>query len=154
MRVLKEDDPVPEAAAVNPVAVKPVELEIPLETNEKEEPKSLFKGLLGKFKKEKDSLEAEIDFTEPKKEEETAGIGLPKGIKRLWGVTFVLIFVACMAFGLDRGLEYVFREYRWVIGTTNPWTAQLKSANVWTSAVAGVSVMFSTLRTGLFLLKN
>ena len=154
MKVLREDETVLEAPQIN--TVKPVELDIPLETVEPEEekPKSLFKGLLSRFKRDKDPVEEEIDFSESKNEDETGSFGLPRGIKRLWGVTFVLIFVACMAYGFDRGLEYVFREYRWVIGTTNPWTAQMQFANVLTSAIAGVSVMIATLRTGIFLLKG
>ena len=141
MRVLRDDEQSLEPAPVR--KEKPSELDLSIVNEEDDEPKSLFKGLLKRFKKEKNPNEAEIDFTEPKKEEETASLGLPRGIKRLWGITFVLVFVACLAYGLDRGLEYVFREYRWVIGTTNPWTGQLQSAYVFTSAIAGVSVMLS-----------
>ena len=84
----------------------------------------------------------------------TVSLGLPKGIKRLWGVTFVLIFLACLVYGSDKALVYIFKEYRWVIGTTNPWTAQLEFASASTSAIAGLSAMLATLRTGIYLLRN
>ncbi|MBE0633655.1 hypothetical protein IH574_03715 [Candidatus Bathyarchaeota archaeon] len=151
MRVLKEEDPLIEPVPFR--AEKPMELEF---TDEKtSEPKSLFKGLLNRLKKEKsDKPEEEIDFTEPRNNDQPVSLGLPKGIKRLWGVTFVLIFLACLVYGSDKALVYIFKEYRWVIGTTNPWTAQLEFASVSTSAIAGLSAMLATLRTGIYLLRN
>ncbi len=154
MRTLRDDQPIVEPA--------PVQVEQPLKLeaedvifDEPDEPKSFFKGILERFKRGKEEKrEVEIDFSEPKALEETVSSGLPKGLKRLWGVTFILIFLACLAFGLDTVTAYIFKEYRWVIGTTNPWTSQLELASFSTTAVAGFATTVSTLKTGIYLLKK
>lgn len=164
MRVLKEEAPVmiPEPVQAMPLQPQPqqsIELEIPEETPKEtatREKKSLFGSLLGRFKKnEQDelSLEEEIAFAE-KETEEGVSFGIPKGLKRIWGASLILVFIACMAYGSDVALAYIFKEYRWVIGTTNPWSSQLDTASVATAAIAGVAVMFSTLKTGIHLLRN
>lgn len=164
MRVLKDDPPVmmtkPEPITMQQTQPQnTLELELAEETPivaEKEEKKSLFGGLLGRFKKEDQnelSLEEEITFVEPETEIGTS-LGIPKGLKRIWGVSLVLVFIACMAYGSDIALAYIFKEYRWVIGTTNPWSSQLDTASVATAAIAGVAVMFSTLKTGIHLLRS
>jgi hypothetical protein len=164
MRVLKDDPPVmmtkPEPIAMQQTQPKnALELELAEEIPQKpsgEEKKSLFRGLLGRFKKEeKDelSLEEEITFREPETEMGVS-LGIPKGLKRIWGISLVLVFIACMAYGSEIALAYIFKEYRWVIGTTNPWSSQLDTASVATAAIAGVAVMISTLKTGIHLLRN
>ncbi|MCW4011940.1 MAG: hypothetical protein NWF07_03000 [Candidatus Bathyarchaeota archaeon] len=164
MRVLKDDTPVimPEAEPMTLQPVQPqntLELELAEETPNKpipEEKKSLFAGLLGRFKKEeKDelTLEEEIVFAEPDIEN-GGSFSIPKGLKRIWGVSLILVFIACLAYGSDIALAYIFKEYRWVIGTTNPWSSQLDTASIATAAIAGVAVMFSTLKTGIHLIRN
>ncbi len=155
MRVLKDDDPFSVPSVIQPE--KPVELG-PAEDRleEPKESKSIFKGLMNRFRKkdsEESNLETEINFTESLGDEEVS-LGIPKNLKRLWGATFVLIFLACLVYGSERALNYVFKEYRWVIGTTNPWTGQLKLASVSASTLATIATMISTLRTGLYLLKK
>ena len=155
MRALKDDDPFSVPSVVQ--LEKPVELG-PAEDRleEPKESKSIFKGLMDRFRKkdsEESSLEAEINFTESLGDEGVS-LGIPKSLKRFWGATFVLIVIACLAYGSERGLNYVFKEYRWVIGTTNPWTSQLKLASVSASTIATIATMISTLRTGLYLLKK
>ena len=156
MRVLKDDQPLNETAPVQ--LEQPVRLELTAnQVTEREEPKSFFKGLLGRFKGEKTDeprIETEIDFSEPNSDAENGSLGFPKSIRRIWGVTFVLIFIACLVFGLDRALAYIFKAYRWEIGTPNPWTSQLEFASVSTSAIAGIATMVSTLKTGVYLLKR
>ncbi len=159
MRVLKDDPTLMEPAPVQ--VEKPVQNivieEKPKEPEEKEEQKSIFSGLLGRFRRgnsDEPKLEEEINFTEPSSSEAGASLGIPRWLKRLWGATFVLIFIACLAYGSEKGLDYLFKEYRWVIGTTNPWTSQLRFASMATLTIAGIATMISTLRTGLFLLKR
>ena len=164
MRVLKDDTPVmiPEPIQTMPQQPQPqqsLELEILEETPKEkapEEKKSLFGGLIGRFKKEEQdelSLEEEIAFVEPDTEQGVS-LGIPKGLKRIWGVSLILVFIACLAYGSDVALAYIFKEYRWVIGTTNPWSSQLDNASVATAAIAGLAVMVSTLKTGIHLLRN
>jgi len=154
MRALKEDAPFTESSPVQ--LEKPVEELTQEEFEDPKESKSIFKGLLDRFRKkdsEESSLKAEINFTESLGDEEVS-LGIPKSLKRFWGATFVLIVIACLAYGSERALNYVFKEYRWVIGTTNPWTSQLKLASVSASTIATIATMISTLRTGLYLLKK
>ena len=153
MRTLKDDEPLTESLPV-PLE-KPVEELTQAEFEDPKEPKSLFKGLLDRFKKkDKESKrETEVNFTESSLDEE-ASLGIPKSLRRIWGITFVLIVLACLAYGSEKGLNYVFKEYRWVIGTTNPWTSQLKLVSVSASTIATIATMISTLKTGLYLLKK
>jgi hypothetical protein len=151
MRVLKDDTTTPELAqTVKEKAPEPILSDEFID--EQEKPKSIFSGLLGRFKKKDEESSQDLVFTE--KDEETSALGLPRGLKRLWGVTFILIFIACLAYGSDKGLDYLFKEFRWTIGTTNPWTAQLQFASVSTTAIAEFSAMIATLKTGLYLLKH
>lgn len=106
-------------------------------------------------KTEENPSEGEINFTEPSSlNEGESALGLPRGLRRLWGATFLLMFLACLAYGSEMALDYIFKEYRWVIGTTNPWTSQLQFATLSASSIAGIATMISTLKTGLFLLKD
>jgi hypothetical protein len=151
MRVLKDDTTTPELAqTVKEKAPEPVLSDEFID--EQENTKGIFSGLLGRFKKKDEESSQDLMFTE--KDEETSALGLPRGLKRLWGVTFILIFIACLAYGSEKGLDYLFKEYRWTIGTTNPWTAQLQFASVSTTAIAGFSAMIATFKTGLYLLKH
>ena len=152
MRALKDDAPFTESSPVQ--LEKPVEELTQEEFEDPKESKSIFKGLLDRFRKkdQESGLEADVNFTEQSLEEE--GSLVPKSLRRIWGVTFVLIFLACLAYGSERGLNYVFKEYRWVIGTTNPWTSQLKLVSVSATTIATIATMISTLRTGLYLLKK
>ena len=153
MRALKDDDPFSESFPVK--LEKPVEELTQAEFEDPKESKSIFKGLLDRFRKKdpESKLEAEINLSESSLEEEMSP-SIPKSLRKIWGATFVLIFLACLAYGSERALNYVFKEYRWVIGTTNPWTSQLKLASVSTSTIATIATMISTLRTGLYLLKK
>ncbi len=166
MRVLKDDTtltPIEQAPVLQQPQIQlqpqtPLELELAEESAKEkpkvEEKKSLFGGLFGRFKKEEEAkTEGEIDFTESAGEP-SVSFGIPKGLKRIWGVALLLVFVACLAYGSDKALAYLFKEYRWVIGTTNPWTRQLQTASVATSAIAGVAMMFATLKTSIHLLRN
>ena len=152
MRALKDDAPFTGSSPVQ--LEKPVEELTQEEFEDPKESKSIFKGLLERFKKKDQAsgLEANENFTEQSLEEE--GSLIPKSLRRIWGATFVLIVIACLAYGSERALNYVFKEYRWVIGTTNPWTSQLKLASVSASTIATIATMISTLRTGLYLLKK
>jgi hypothetical protein len=165
MRVLKDDAPLMEPEPVQPIMQQEAQPQSSLELELAEEPrkedaeekKSLFAGLFDRFKK-KDSdeqqLEEEINFVEPSSEESSLSLGIPRGLRRLWGAALILVFVACLVYGSQQTLSYLFKEYRWVIGTTNPWTSQLEMASVATKAIAGIAVMFATLKTGLHLIKN
>lgn len=163
MRVLKDEAPLMEPEPVKPLMQQPkpqssLELELAEEPKsvESEEKKSLFTGLFDRFKKkdsEKEPHEEEINFTELASEEGVS-LGIPKGLRRIWGAALILVFVAGLVYGSQQTLAYLFKEYRWVIGTTNPWTSQLEMASVATTAIAGVAVMFATLKTGLHLIKN
>ena len=150
MRTLNEDDPFPES--LPKTQEKPVEELTQEEFEDPKESKNIFSGLLDRFKKKDEPKLEEGNFTMTDLEE--GGSLIPKSLKRIWGVTFVLIFLACLAYCSERALNYVFKEYRWVIGTTNPWTSQLKMASAATTTIATLATIISTLRTGLYLLKK
>jgi len=152
MKVLKDDATTSESAPT--IKDKKPELVISDDfIDEQENPKSIFAGLLGRFKKKTDESSEEIIFTEPASDKSVT-LGLPRGLKQLWGVTFILIVIACLAYGSEKALAYLFKEYRWIIGTANPWTTQLQFATVSMTAIAGFSAMIATLRTGIYLLKH
>lgn len=131
------------------------------EVKPEEEKTGLFEGILGRFKKEEKPEEPKeelgLNKTPPVKEQPVVSvnsIGLPKGIKKLWGAAMILLFLACLAYCSERALDYAFREYRWVIGTTNPWTSQLAFNTMATTILAALGVMTATLRTGIYLIRN
>ncbi len=131
------------------------------EVNPEEKKVGLFEGILGRFKKEEKTEEPkeELGFNEAHLVKEqpvvaVSSIGLPKGIKKLWGAAMILLFLACLAYCSERALDYAFREYRWVIGTTNPWTSQLAFNTMATTILAALGVMTATLRTGIYLIRN
>lgn len=157
MRVLKDETSSNNNGPVEKEKSSDVELiDAP---EEKKESESIFSGLLGGIKKDEDKRKKdeggdELEFKEDPLMVEKPSLGLPKGLKRLWGIAFLLIFLASLAYGAENGLAYLFKEYRWVIGTTNPWTSQLRAASVYSAAAAGVSVMLATLRTGIYLIRG
>jgi hypothetical protein len=59
-----------------------------------------------------------------------------------------------IAYSSERALDYAFKEYRWVIGTSNPWTSQLAFNTMATTSIAALGVMVATLRTGIYLIRN
>ena len=129
---------------------------------EETEKKGLFNGIMEKFKKNEEKPEEpqeELGFNDEPVVEippvvSAQGIGLPKGIKKLWGAAMILIFLACLAYSSERALDYAFKEYRWVIGTSNPWTSQLAFNTMATTSVAALGVMAATVRTGIYLIRN
>ncbi|MFA9437687.1 MAG: hypothetical protein ACEROO_11345 [Candidatus Bathyarchaeota archaeon] len=70
------------------------------------------------------------------------------------GAAMVLVFLTCPAYSSEKALDYAFKEYRWVIGTANPWMSQLAFNTMATSALAAVGVMVATVRTGIHLLRS
>ena len=152
-----EETPVPAPGTKKTI----LELDLSDKDEPAEEKKGLFGGILGRFRKkeEEGTEEGDPDFNAgaPIPAEQPivhASIGFPKGIKRLWGAAMILVFLACLAYSSERALEYAFKEYRWVIGTANPWTSQLEFNTMATSALAAVGVMVATVRTGIHLLRN
>jgi hypothetical protein len=161
MKVLSNE----EIDFIQPEPRKETILELDLTDDPKpEEPekKGLFAGILGKIKKKEEKPEEpqeELGFNEDPLVDPTpvisaSSIGLPKGIRKLWGAAMILIFLACLAYSSERVLDYAFKEYRWVIGTTNPWTNQLAFNTMATTSVAALGVMVATLRTGIYLIRN
>ena len=138
-----------------------LELDLTEEKPVTEEKEGLFSGIMDKFKKneEPEPIQDELGFNDPPKVTEqpvvqVSGIGLPKGIRKLWGAAMILLFLACLAYSSERALDYIFREYRWVIGTSNPWTSQLEFNTMATTVLAALGVMAATLRTGVHLVRN
>lgn len=158
MKVLNGEDLIVEAS--EPKKETLLELDLTEEKPEKEEKTGLFSGVLGRLKKkgETGELVEELALTDDpilKGEKVMAGgIELPKGIKRIWGAAMILLFLACLAYGSERALDYAFKEYRWVIGTTNPWTRQLEFNTMATTVLAALGVMVATLKTGMYLIRN
>lgn len=161
MKVLNSD----EIDFMQPEPRKETILELDLTDEPKpEEPekKGLFEGIMGKLKKKEEKPidpQEELGFNDDQVIESTpvvsvSSIGLPKGIKKLWGAAMILIFLACLAYSSERALDYAFKEYRWVIGTSNPWTSQLAFNTMATTSAAALGVMAATLRTGIYLIRN
>ena len=160
MKVLSEDGE--EVSSPAPGTNKTIlELDLSDKDEPVEEKKGLFGGILGRFRKkeEEGTEEEELEFKAeaPIPVEQPivqASIGFPKGVKRLWGAAMVLVFLACLAYSSEKALDYAFKEYRWVIGTANPWTSQLAFNTMATSALAVVGIMVATVRTGIHLLRS
>jgi hypothetical protein len=153
----------PDQESIQPVSAplsipQTTETELDLEENSEDfKEESLFTGLLGRFRKNDTPAEEsdiEADFIEEQPETSSFSSGIPKEMKQVWGATLILVFLAGLAYGFDVSLDYIFREYRWTIGMTNPWTVQLRQASVTTSIFAGIAMMLATLKTGIYLIRN
>lgn len=162
MKVLNADDILLELQEPEKETILEIDLtEDSPKTPEEEEKKGLFSGILGKIgkKEEKEEPYEGLEFTDGAISEDpqvmtTANLGLPKGIKKFWGGALVLVFLACLAYCSEIALDYAFKEYRWVIGTTNPWTSQLAFNTMATAVIAALGVMVATLKTGIHLIRN
>ncbi len=158
MKVLSDDEVLAELQVPKTETI--LELDLTEENPVFEKKKGVFSGIMGKLKKkeEPELPQEEIGFTnDPVVEPSVASVstlGLPKGIKKLWGAAMILLFLACLAYSSERALDYAFKEYRWVIGTTNPWTSQLAFNTMATTSIAALGVMVATLRTGIYLIRN
>ena len=100
-----------------------LELDLTEERPVGEEKAGLFSGILGKLnnKEEPEQTPVEPRFEDPPRVEEQtitsiSSIGLPKGIRKLWGAAMILLFLACLAYCSERALDYAFKEYRGKLG--------------------------------------
>lgn len=159
MKVLNDDEILAELQEPNTETL--LELDLTEERPVTEEKEGLFSGIIGKLKKneapEQPQEENMFNEAQPVVEKSIASIstiGFPKGIRKIWGAAMILLFLACLAYSSERALDYAFREYRWVIGTSNPWTSQLAFNTMATTSIAALGVMVATLRTGIYLLRN
>ena len=76
------------------------------------------------------------------------------GERRLWGATFIALAGASAMNGLYMVLDYVFREYRTVIGMKLPMAGTLQAASSMSLVVLGACVVVSAAKTGLKLLRG
>ncbi|MCW4049750.1 MAG: hypothetical protein NWE89_08435 [Candidatus Bathyarchaeota archaeon] len=82
-----------------------------------------------------------------------AGVDLSSE-RKLWGISLLTLTFAGFFNGLYALLDYVFTEYRTAIGTGLPMAGTLKLFSNFTMVAFGLCFLFSTLRTGLRLLKE
>jgi len=85
---------------------------------------------------------------------EGVGEGLPKGLRRLWGLALLLCFLTGFLYGSNRLLAFLFKEYRWVIGTTYTWGDEVGQAVRASSALSLLACLAAALRTGVYFLKE
>jgi len=74
--------------------------------------------------------------------------------RRMWGATFIALAGACTVNGVYLGLDYVFREYRTILGMRLPMAGALQAASVMSLLILGTLVVASSAKTGLKLLKG
>jgi hypothetical protein len=74
--------------------------------------------------------------------------------KTMWGVTLLVLAGACLMNGLYLALDYVFREYRTVLGMRLPMAGALQAASSLSLVVLGLCVVASAAKTGLKLLRG
>jgi hypothetical protein len=74
--------------------------------------------------------------------------------KTMWGVTLLVLAGACLMNGLYLALDYVFREYRTVLGMRLPMAGALQAASSLSLVVLGLCVMASAAKTGLKLFRG
>ena len=155
MKVLSDDEVLAELQVPKTETI--LELDLTEEKPGIEEKTGLFSGIMGKLKKKEDQVQPQEEpgFTnDPVVKPSVASVstlGLPKGIKKIWGAAMILLF---LAYSSERALDFAFKEYRWVIGTSNPWTSQLAFNTMATTSIAALGVMVATLRTGIYLIRN
>ena len=74
--------------------------------------------------------------------------------KTMWGVTLLVLAGACLMNGLYLTLDYVFKEYRTVLGMRLPMAGALQAASSLSLVVLGLCVVASAAKTGLKLLRG
>jgi len=93
------------------------------------------------------------DQPKPEPGPPAAGIDLSDE-RRMWGATFIALAGACAVNGIYLGLDYVFREYRTVLGMRLPMAGALQAASGMSLLILGTLVIVSSAKTGLKLLKG
>jgi hypothetical protein len=97
--------------------------------------------------------DAPQDQPKPEPGPPAAGIDLSDE-RRMWGATFIALAGACAVNGVYLGLDYVFREYRTVLGMKLPMAGTLQAASGMSLLILGTLVIASSAKTGLKLLKG
>ena len=97
--------------------------------------------------------EAPQDQPELKPGSADAGLDLSDE-RRMWGATFIALAGACAVNGIYLALDYVFREYRTVLGMRLPMAGTLQAASGMSLLILGTLVIVSSAKTGLKLLKG
>jgi len=92
---------------------------------------------------------------QPQTAQTPPGMNLDLGtVKAMWGVTFLALAAACLMNGLYLTLDYVFREYRTVLGMRLPMAGALQALSGLSLVVLGLCVVASAAKTGLKLLRG
>lgn len=126
------------------------------------------KGLRGKLPQQKkaEETEGQVETPYPFDEQEytpqaatQAQTAAPPGLdlsseKRMWGVTLIVLAGACLINGLYMTLDYVFTEYRTLIGMKLPMAGELRLLSGLSLLVLGVCVVATAAKTGLKLVKG
>jgi hypothetical protein len=74
--------------------------------------------------------------------------------KRMWGITLLVLAGACLMNGLYMTLDYIFREYKTLIGMKLPMAGELRLLSSLSLMVLGIFVVASAFKTGLKLVKS
>jgi hypothetical protein len=97
----------------------------------------------------------ELPQDQPKPEPGPPAAGLDLSDERkMWGATFIALAGACAVNGIYLALDYVFREYRTVLGMKMPMAGTLQAASGMSLLILGTLVIVSSAKTGLKLLKG
>ena len=91
----------------------------------------------------------------PQADRTPPGLSLDLGTeKTMWGVTLLVLAGACLMNGLYLALDYIFKEYRTVLGMRLPMAGALQAASSLSLVVLGLCVVASAAKTGLKLLRG
>lgn len=74
--------------------------------------------------------------------------------KRMWGITLLVLAGACLMNGFYMTLDYIFREYRTLMGMKLPLAGELRFLSGLSLVVLGFCVVASAAKTGIKLVKN
>jgi hypothetical protein len=74
--------------------------------------------------------------------------------KRMWGITLLVLAGACLMNGFYMTLDYIFREYRTLMGMKLPLAGELRFLSGLSLVVLGFCVVSSAAKTGIKLVKD
>ncbi|MFH2109713.1 MAG: hypothetical protein ABIJ47_00480 [Candidatus Bathyarchaeota archaeon] len=74
--------------------------------------------------------------------------------KRMWGITLLVLAGACLMNGFYMTLDYIFREYRTLMGMKLPLAGELRFLSGLSLVVLGFCVVASAAKTGIKLVKS
>ena len=101
------------------------------------------------------AFEEEEKQQAPIQAQAAASLGLDlSSEKRMWGIPLLVLAGACLVNGFYMTLDYIFREYRTLMGMKLPLAGELRFLSGLSLVVLGFCVVASAAKTGIKLVKG